>query len=167
MFDHHPSELSAQGLRVGLVVSRYHGAITASLRGGAERAFLEAGGAPEDLIVMEAPGSYELPVLCRALVLETGVDAAVALGCIITGETPHDRYIAQAVASGLMTVAAETGTPVSFGVLTCATLEQAKARAGGSHGNKGAEAMLAAIEAASAIRGLRGEEGAAAHARRA
>ena len=80
------------------------------------------------------------------------VDAVVALGCVLTGETSHDRYISDAVAHGLMQVALRHSMPVTFGVLTCVTIEQARARAGGSKGNKGGEAMDAAVDAALAIR---------------
>lgn len=86
---------------------------------------------------------------------EGEVDALVALGCIITGETTHDQYIAHAVSDGLMRLSVSYGTPVALGVLTCQTLEQARQRAGGSRGNKGAEAMTAALDAASTIHAIR------------
>ncbi len=145
-----------RGLRIGLVVSRYHDAVTGAMRDGAERAFIEAGGSTDDLLMVEAPGAFELPALAAA-VAETGrVDAVVTLGCIITGETTHDRYIAHAVADGLTRLSIERVLPVALGVLTCQTIEQAEARAGGDQGNKGAEAMAAAIASARQIRALRG-----------
>lgn len=150
-----------------MVVSRYHGAVTDALCQGAVKAFTDAGGSRDDLVIVPAPGSFELTAVCRALAVDAGVDAVVALGCIIAGETAHDEVLAHAVAHGLTAIAADTGVPVSFGVLTCRTPEQARERAGGRKGNKGAEAMGAAIEAACAIRGVRRAEGAASHGRHA
>ena len=94
-------------------------------------------------------------MVCRAQAVRGDFDAVVALGCIISGETDHDRHIASAVATGLTMITVDTSVPVAFGVLTCRTLEQALARAGGDRGNKGAEAMAAAIETARTLRGLR------------
>jgi len=143
--------ISANGVRVGVVTSRYHHAVTSRLCDGATRAFLDAGGHLDDLVSMEAPGAFELPALSAHL-LDSGVNAVVALGCIITGETPHDQYIAAAVASALANLSVECRRPVAFGVLTCRTLAQAEARAGGEKGNKGEEAMHAALAALQAMR---------------
>ncbi len=148
------SHASAEGLRIGVAVSRYHEEITSALRDGAVRRFTEAAGAPDDLEIVPAPGAYELVAICRALARRGDLDALVALGCVISGETEHDRYIAQAVAGGLAMITVETGVPIAFGVLTCRTPEQAAARAGGKRGNKGAEAMAAAIETARTVRAL-------------
>ena len=104
-----------------------------------------------DLIVVDAPGAFELVALARALAMRTDMDAVVCLGCVLTGETTHDRYICDAVAHGFAEITARTGKPVAFGVLTCQTIEQAEARAGGAKGNKGAEAMSAALVAARAV----------------
>lgn len=94
--------------------------------------------------------------MITAAVLDDGaVDAVVALGCVITGETTHDQHIAHAVSDALMRLSVSFGTPVAFGVLTCQSIEQARQRAGGSRGNKGAEAMMAAIDAASTIHAIR------------
>ncbi|MFO0873129.1 MAG: 6,7-dimethyl-8-ribityllumazine synthase [Phycisphaerales bacterium] len=147
-------QVNASGLRVGLVVSRYHAEITSALARGARDAFARAGGSEADLLEVASPGTFELPAICAAFANDTPVDAVVALGCVIAGETRHDRYIAGAVADGLMRIAIDTGRPVAFGVLTVGTIEQARARAGGAKGNKGAEAMVAAIEAALAIRAI-------------
>lgn len=146
---------SAAGLRIGMAVSRYHERITTALREAAERAFLDAGGSRQDLHVEPAPGAFELTAVCRALAARGDLDAVVAVGCIIAGETRHDRYLAAAVAHGLTGITVQTGVPVCFGVLTCDSLAQARARAGGAKGNKGAEAMAAAIETALTVRGLR------------
>ncbi|QOJ16138.1 MAG: 6,7-dimethyl-8-ribityllumazine synthase [Phycisphaeraceae bacterium] len=149
------NQASAAGLRVAVIVSRYHADVTESLRAGAQSAFAAAGGDPADLRFFHAPGAYELPVIAAAVLDEGEVDALVALGCIITGETTHDQYIAHAVSDGLMRLSVSYGTPVALGVLTCQTLEQARQRAGGSRGNKGAEAMTAALDAASTIHAIR------------
>ncbi len=154
MQDHLQPETSAVGLRIAVAVSRYHARITDALCEAAIDCFRSAGGAEELLVVVRAAGTFELTALCRALASRGDLDAVVALGCVISGETPHDRYIASAVASGLTMITVQTGVPVAFGVLTCDTFEQALARAGGDHGNKGAEAMAAAIDTAQTIRTL-------------
>jgi 6,7-dimethyl-8-ribityllumazine synthase len=154
MYDQIRPGTDATGLRVGLAVSRYHDRITDALCKAAVDRFRHAGGADEDLHVVKTPGAFELTAVCRAFAAGGNIDAVVALGCVISGETDHDRYIASAVATGLTMITVETGVPVAFGLLTCATLDQAEARAGGDHGNKGDEAMLAAIETARVIRSL-------------
>ncbi len=146
---------SAQGLRIGLVVSRYHAPITDALRDGAVDCYTRAGGSPDDLVLVNAPGTFEVTALCAALAERGDLDAVVAVGCVISGQTTHDQYLCQAVSHGLTEVTLRTGVPVSFGVLTCQSLEQAEARAGGDRGNKGAEAMAAAIDTARTIRRLR------------
>jgi 6,7-dimethyl-8-ribityllumazine synthase len=114
---------------------------------------------------VDAPGSFELVAIAHALASRADVDAVVCLGCVITGETTHDRYICEAVANGFADITARTGKPVAFGVLTCQTVEQAVVRSGGgdgarssvgkgsnvSKGNKGEEAMHAALIAARAV----------------
>lgn len=152
MRDELSHSVNAAGLRIGLVVSRYHLDITRALAEGAREAFVEAGGDPARIVELSAPGAYELPQIARALAESGRVDGIVALGCVIHGETKHFEYICQAVAQGLMTVALSAKMPVAFGVLTCDTLPQAKARAGGELGNKGVEAMHAALGALHAQR---------------
>lgn len=164
---------SAKGLRVAIVVSAYNSAVTDRLLEGAVAEFLRLGGRVKDLTVARAPGSFELPAL--AMTGARGRDAVVALGCIIRGETSHDRVIADAVANGIVEVSVRTGVPVAFGVLTCDTFEQAEARSQavpadwadrvdqpGAHAkgkqtfdNKGVEAMGAAVRTALAARALR------------
>lgn len=145
---------SAEGARVGLVVSRYHDDITGALRDGAIELYHRGGGRPEDLIEIWGPGTFELPVLAKALADRGDLDGVVALGCVIRGETSHFEYICQAAASGLTQISISTGKPVAFGVLTCDTTDEARERAGGERGNKGAEAMAAVIESIHAIRSL-------------
>lgn len=146
--------LDARGLRVGLVVSRYHGQITGALEAGARETFLRAGGRAQDLLVMSAPGAFELPVLCAHLARRRGkgaVAAVVALGCVVRGQTRHDQYINQGVTHALAQLSVERGKPVGYGLLTVETMAQARARAGGREGNKGAEAMAAALQAVRAM----------------
>jgi 6,7-dimethyl-8-ribityllumazine synthase len=142
---------AADALRIGLAVSTYHSEITSSMRGAAEEAFVAAGGHDEDLVVLEVPGAFELIAACRALAEREDLDAVVALGCVIRGETRHDRAIVNAVANGLSAIIVESGVPIGFGVITCENFEQAKERAGGSKGNKGREAMNATIMTVRAI----------------
>jgi 6,7-dimethyl-8-ribityllumazine synthase len=163
MLDAAATDLDASSLRIGVVVSRYHQDITDALASGAAQVFAEAGGDQSDLHVFDAPGAWELTAICAAAVemLDTDgspmFDAVVALGCILTGETTHDQYIAQSVTQGLTAITVNSGVPIAFGVLTCASIEQARARAGlagdPSH-NKGAEAMRAAVATAMRIRSM-------------
>ena len=152
---------SAHGLRVAIVTSQYHESITAMLQDGAIEAFTEAGGQENDIRTYDSPGTFELPVLCSTLAKsESGrpkLDGIVALGCVITGETMHDQYINSAVSSALARLSTDTGIPIGFGVLTCATMEQAKERSGGTKGNKGAEAMRAVIATARTLQRVRAD----------
>jgi 6,7-dimethyl-8-ribityllumazine synthase len=157
--DQQPVALDARGLRVALIVSRYNPRVTDPMREGALRAFAEAGGEAANLTTVAAPGAFELAAIAGAAVRSGRYDAAVCLGCVLKGETRHDEVIADALAVALATLSAETGRPASFGVLTVDSHEQAMARAAGDRGNKGAEAMNAAIDAAASIREL--TEGAA------
>jgi 6,7-dimethyl-8-ribityllumazine synthase len=136
--------LSARGLRVAIVVARYNEAITRKLLEGALRALEES--AAESVDVFDVPGAYELPLAAKRLTPR--FQAIVALGAVIRGDTPHFDYVAGECARGLQQVMLETGVPVSFGVLTTDTVEQAEIRAGGSMGNKGYDAAMTAIEMA-------------------
>ncbi len=147
--------------RVAVVVSRYNREITDRLEEGAieEHARLTGEqGIAKGVVILDAPGSFELPVIALAAARTGRFDAVVCLGCIIRGETSHDRHIAGAVAQGIAQVSIETGVPVAFGVLTVENLEQAEARAGGAVGNKGAEAMAAALATAGVIVSIRDHE---------
>jgi len=136
---------SSKDLTVYVIVSQYHAEITNQLAEGAKQAFLEAGGKEEQLKFIPVSGAWELPVVAATLSEDENIDAIVTLGCIITGETTHDQVIAHAIAQGLMQLSITWGKPISMGILTCQTIEQAKERAGGTSGNKGVEAMNAAI----------------------
>ncbi len=131
---------------VAIVVSRYHGAITNALLDGARRLYLDEGGREEDLGVIDAPGSYELTAIALAAAQSGMFKGVVAIGCVVKGETDHDRYINEAVAHGLTAITLGTGIPCAFGLLTVDAPEQAEARAGGEHGNKGTEAMGALLD---------------------
>ena len=98
------------------------------------------------------PGAYDLPIAAQALARSGRYDAVVCLGCVIKGETTHDRYVAFGAAAGLMQVSLGTSVPLTFGVLTTQSLEQAEARSGGAHGNKGEDAAVAAVEMAALLR---------------
>jgi 6,7-dimethyl-8-ribityllumazine synthase len=141
--------------RLAIVVSRYNASITDRLLDGALEEYAARGGDPASVDVFPAPGSYELAAVALAAARTGRYQAVVALGCLIKGETSHDRYIAEAVAQGLMSVAMQTGVPATFGVLTVDAPEQALARAGGKDGNKGRDAVGAALEAAATIRAIR------------
>jgi 6,7-dimethyl-8-ribityllumazine synthase len=140
--------VDARGLRIAVVVARFHESITNKLLEGARKAL--EGAAHVDISYV--PGAFELPyaalVLARKESDDMGYDAIVALGAVVRGDTPHFEYVAGEAARGLQLVALETGVPVAFGVLTTDTMEQAEARAGGSAGNKGYDAAMTAIEMA-------------------
>ena len=134
--------------KIGIVVSQWNADITNALLEGAQDTLRKAGVLTENIEVIYVPGSFELPWGARQIMKPGKRDAVICLGCIIQGETKHDEYIASAVASGIMQLGLMSGIPVIFGVLTTNTEEQAKDRAGGKHGNKGAEAALAALQMA-------------------
>jgi 6,7-dimethyl-8-ribityllumazine synthase len=145
----------AGGARFAVIVSRFNEAITTRLRDGATAALDEAGAPREHVTVVIVPGAFELPQAARAMAESGRFDAVVCLGCVIRGETPHFEYISSAVAHGLMEASGETGVPMTFGVLTTDSWEQAEARAGEGQDNKGFEAAAAALEMAALMRTYR------------
>ena len=142
---------------VGIAVSSFNGDITTRLLEGALDALAEAGVDRARVDVMRVPGAFELPLAAMALAKTRRYACVLALGCIIRGDTPHFEYIASEAASGIQLAALETGVPVSFGVLTCDSRMQAESRAGGRHGNKGAEAALSGLEMADVFSRLRAD----------
>lgn len=144
--------------RVAIVVSRYNATVTDELEAGALAAWEDVGGRRNDVTLVPAAGSWEIVPLAMAACDREDIDGVVTLGCIIRGETTHDRILADAVAKGLIDVMMTTGKPVSLGVLTVENVAQAQARAGGDQGNKGAEAMLALVETWRAMMRLAGKE---------
>ena len=145
-------QLSSRGMRLALVAGRFNGLIVESLVKGAIDAVVRTGGREEDVTVFWVPGGFEVPGLVRRIVNKGGVDAVVALGAVIRGATPHFEHVAAAVAGGVAQVAADAAVPVTFGVLTTDTIEQAIERAGTKAGNKGFDAAMAAIEMVSLYR---------------
>ncbi len=138
--------LDAKGFRFGLVVSRFNDLLTGRLVEGALDCLLRHGASDDDVTVVKVPGSWELPLVAGRLAGAGKVDAVIGLGVLIRGATPHFDIIAAETAKGLAQVGLAGGIPVSFGVLTCDTLEQALERSGSKAGNKGWQAALAAIE---------------------
>ena len=136
----------ASDLRLAIVVSRFNDDITSRLRDGAVEA-LTVAGAPDDAIeVFEVPGAFELPWAARVAATSGRFDAVICLGCVIRGETYHFEVIANAAAQGVMAVTCDTGIPVTFGVLTTDTTQQALERAAMDRTNKGWEAAAAALD---------------------
>src|SRR5262245_53749020 len=137
---------SAVGLRFAVVASKYNDFVTDRLQEGALAALAAAGVGPEDITLVRVPGAFEIPMAAHHAARSGGYDAVVCLGCVVRGETPHFEYIASAVSHGLTAGAAATGVPMTFGVLTTNSIEEAIERAGEGPSNKGWEAATAAIE---------------------
>lgn len=135
-------EISPRGLKFAIVVARFNEAITGKLLEGAQKGLVGS----DAVDVYFVPGAFELPFAAKKLAWR--YQAVIALGAVIRGDTPHFDYVAGECARGIQQVMLETGIPVIFGVLTTDTLEQAQARAGGVHGNKGFDAAMTAIEMA-------------------
>ncbi len=146
--------LSAKGLRFALLVSRFNDFISDRLLEGALDTLLRSGAADSDIEVVKVPGSFEMPVAAKALAEGGRYDAVVCLGCIIRGNTPHFEYVASEAAKGIAKVSLDAGLPVSFGVITADSIEQAIERAGTKSGNKGRDAALSAIEMANLLKSI-------------
>jgi 6,7-dimethyl-8-ribityllumazine synthase len=139
---------AAAGYRFAIVVSRFNDEITGGLLAGARETLAEAGVAAADVMTVEVPGAFEIPLTARRLAESKRFHAVICLGCLIKGDTMHFEYIASAASQGIMDAGLATGVPIAFGVLTTMTDEQAEIRAAAGAGNKGREAALAAIEMA-------------------
>jgi 6,7-dimethyl-8-ribityllumazine synthase len=139
---------SGAGRRIAVVVSRFNESITQKLVDGAVDALTRHDTPFDDIDIVWVPGAWELPAAARLLLSSERYNAIVALGAVIRGDTPHFDYVAGEASRGLSQASADFDTPVGFGLLTCDTMEQAEARSGGSHGNKGWDAALAALEMA-------------------
>lgn len=146
--------LSAAGLRFGLIVARFNDFISDRLLGGATDALLRSGADPDRIDVVRVPGSFEIPLAAKKLAASGRYDALIALGAVIRGATPHFDYVAAEVSKGVAQVMLETGVPVAFGVITANTLEQAIERAGSKSGNKGWDAAMSAMEMANLLKKL-------------
>jgi len=149
--------LDAKGLRFALVASRFNSFITDRLVDGAMDALRRSGASEDDIELVRVPGSWEMPLTVAALLVQKRHDAIICLGAVIRGETPHFDYIAGETAKGLAQASLQAGVPVSFGVLTTNTLEQAIDRAGAKGGNKGFDAAMSAIEMANLLRRVRSQ----------
>ncbi len=145
---------TANGARVAIVAARFNALVVDKLVSGASETLHAKGVRDENLTLVRVPGAFEIPMAVKKLVDSGQYAAVIALGAVIRGETPHFDLVAGECARGIAQVALDSGVPVAFGVLTCDTLEQALARAGGGAGNKGADAALAALQMASLLRKL-------------
>jgi 6,7-dimethyl-8-ribityllumazine synthase len=143
------------GTRIAVVVSKYNDFVTDRLQHGALAALAEAGVAGGNITVIKVPGAFEISFAARQAAASGEFDAVVCLGCLIRGATAHFEYIASAVSHGLTAAAAETGVPITFGVLTTNSVEEAIERAGEGPANKGWEAAVAAVEMAAVIAQLK------------
>lgn len=153
-YDLTEGEYRVEGARFAIVASRFNRDIVDRLVEGALEAFERHGVAASEVRVVRVPGAYELPLVAQRLASTGGCSAIVALGAVIRGGTPHFEYVAGECARGITHVSLDQDLPVIFGVLTTDDMEQARARAGGSEGNKGAEAALAAMEMVTLLRNL-------------
>ncbi|HEY8379601.1 MAG TPA: 6,7-dimethyl-8-ribityllumazine synthase [Nannocystis sp.] len=154
--------LDAKGLRLAIVVSRFNSFITERLLEGAVDALVRSGARPEDITVVRCPGAWEIPMVVGQVLSARSYDAVITLGCLIRGDTVHFDLIAAEVSRGVSQMALAFEVPVTFGVLTTDTLEQAINRAGAKAGNKGAEAAMAAVEQARLYRAIAADGAAAA-----
>lgn len=139
-------ELSSKDHKLAVIVSRFNELITSKLLGGARDAFLRHGGDADNFHVIWVPGAYEIPFVARKVAKSSRYDAVVCLGAVIRGSTPHFDYVAAEVSKGVAAVGLESDIPTIFGVLTTDSIEQAIERAGTKSGNKGFDAVVAAIE---------------------
>ncbi len=147
-------KMDATGMRFGLVVSQFNSLITERLQAGAIDALCRHGAREEDIVVVQVPGAFDIPLFAKKMAVSGRYDALVCLGAVIKGETPHFDYISAAMTQGIKEAMLTHGLPVTFGVLTTESMEQALDRAGGKAGNKGAEAALAAVEMLNTLKEL-------------
>jgi len=147
-------ELQAKGLRFGIVVSRFNDFITNRLLDGAMDALLRHGADAKEVTVVKVPGAFEIPVVAKKMASQGTYNAVLCLGTVIRGATPHFDYVAAEVSKGIASASMDTGVPISFGVITSDTIEQAIERAGTKSGNKGWDAAITAIEMAQVMKKL-------------
>jgi 6,7-dimethyl-8-ribityllumazine synthase len=144
----------ADGLKIGIVVSRFNHFVTEKLLEGARDGFTSHGGSEADLTIVRVPGAFEIPLTVEKMAASGKYDALVCLGAVIRGDTPHFDYVCDAVTRGIGDAVRSYKIPISFGVLTTDDVQQAMARAGVKDANKGYEAMLTAVEMIHVLRGL-------------
>lgn len=145
-------ELQAKGLKFSIVVSRFNDFITTKLLEGALDALIRHGANEDDIEIVKVPGSFEVPLLAKRLASKGVYNAIICLGTVIRGATPHFDYVAAEVSKGIAAASLETGVPISFGIITSDTIEQAIERAGSKAGNKGWDAAITAIEMAQVMK---------------
>lgn len=145
-------DLQAKGVRFGIVVSRFNDFITSRLLDGALDALIRHGADEKDIEIVKVPGSFEIPMVAKTMARKGIYNAIICLGTIIRGATPHFEYVAAEVSKGIASASMETGVPISFGIITSDTIEQAIERAGSKSGNKGWDAAMTAIEMAQVIK---------------
>lgn len=150
-------ELRAGGLRFGIVASRWNDMIVSRLVGGAQDALVRLGADASDITLVRVPGSFEIPLVAKKMAASGRYDAIICVGAVIRGETPHFDYIAAEVTKGMAVAGFETGIPVTYGIITADTVEQAINRAGVKAGNKGFEAAMSAVEMANLMKELSGD----------
>ncbi len=148
-------KLIAQGLKFGVVVSRFNELVTSKLLDGALDCLKRHGAGEEDIEIFYCPGSFEIPLIAKKLAQTSKYDAIICLGAVIRGETPHFDYVASEVAKGIALVQLETGIPVTFGIVTADDVEQALNRAGLKNGNRGWDSALTAIEMANLLKQIK------------
>lgn len=139
---------SGNGKKIGIVVSDWNTNITGNLLRGALETLTKFGVREEDIVIEHVPGSFELTFGAKVLIEKSNVDSVIILGCVIQGETPHFTFVCDSVTQGITELNLKHNVPVIFGLLTTKTLEQAQARSGGRHGNKGDEAAITALKMA-------------------
>jgi len=154
MSNQYQGNLIGEGLRIALVVSRFNDFITGKLLEGAKDALSRHGVKQDDIDIAWVPGSFEIPLVAKKMAQTGKYDAVICLGAVIRGGTPHFDYIAAEVSKGIATVGLEAGLPVTFGIITSDTLEQAIERAGSKMGNAGFNAAVNAIEMANLLKTL-------------
>ena len=147
-------QLTAQGQHIAIVASRFNDFIVGHLIAGAEDCFVRHGGSTDDLTVAYVPGAFEIPLLAQKLAQSGRYDAVVCVGAVIRGATPHFDMVANESAKGIAQASLQTGVPVLNGILTTDSIEQAIERAGTKAGNKGADAMISAIEMVNLCKGI-------------
>jgi 6,7-dimethyl-8-ribityllumazine synthase len=147
-------ELQAKGLKVAIIISRFNDFITSKLHSGAVDALVRHGAAEKDIDIIKVPGAFEIPLAAKIVAEKKTYDAVICLGTVIRGATPHFDYVASEAAKGIAMASMDSGVPISFGVLTTDTIEQAVERAGSKSGNKGWDAAMVAIEMAQLLKKL-------------
>lgn len=147
-------QLSAEGFRFAIIVSRFNDFICSRLSEGAMDALVRHGADEQKVLIVKVPGAFEIPFTAKKLSQSGRYDAVICLGAVIRGATPHFEYVAAEVSKGIANVALESSVPITFGILTTDNLEQAIERAGSKSGNKGYQAAVSAIEMVNLLKGL-------------